>query len=417
MSGTQRLYRLVVHFAPGEDGRLVPLGPPLERARAMGEGLLYRQLAKLVHADPASVAQAATRYGPLGPTREVATLADERRFGWETAENIGFVVGEIDELHRWIAAGGGVSVAIPGRLSRTAHLLSAFAQMEPALVEPLLASAEIDRSFTTEERAHLGELLWSESLAAFARYDAMGAQILEASARGEEPVVVRLPPGLAPARLRLAARLLQSTFAVMGRDGGAGAVLEPGSLGRTATLLSSYRAAEGEPLQVLETVGAWHTAARELAAWTTAVRLLRASVHGRPVRAELHSALVEICTCAGVPFAGPAAPASSRTAEHAALRLRVASLLTFRLQQVGAWPLPEDQVLGAFGRALWSLWHPISEKQPPRRCQWRGGCTRWLPDGAHGNRRYCELHEKEAPAERARRSRRRKGDGADPTAE
>lgn len=417
MSGTDRLYRLVVHFAPGEDGRLIPLGPPLERVRAVGEGLLYRQLAKLVDADPTSLAQAASRYGPLGPTHEVATIADERRFGWEMAESLGFVVGEIDELLRWIAAGGGIAVAIPGRLSRTAHLLSAFAQMEPALVEPLLAAAEVDRSFTTAERAHLGELLWSESLSASARYDAMGAQILEDSARGEEPVYVRLPPGLAPERLRLAAKFLQSTFAAMGRDGGAGAVLEPGSLGRTATLLSSYRAAEGEPLQVLEMVEAWQIAARELAAWTSVVRLLRAAALGRSVTTQLQSALTNIGTGAVVSFADPAAFASLRAAENAALQGRAASLLTLRLQQVGAWPFPESEVVGAFGRALWSLWRPVNGKQPPRRCQWRGGCSRWLPDGAHGNRRYCELHEREAPAERARRSRRRMGDGADPALE
>ena len=108
-------------------------------------------------------------------------------------------------------------------------------------------------------------------------------------------------------------------------------------------------------------------------------------------------------------FADPGAaaqerPAARPTPDLHAQRGSAASLLALRLQQVEVWPRPDDYMVGTFGRALWSLWSPITGKRAPRRCQWRAGCTRLLPDGAHGNRRYCGEHRREVNRERAARN-------------
>jgi hypothetical protein len=421
MTGTQRMYRLVVTYEMGPGGTLLPTSPPIDRVHARGEGLLYRALAKLVSADATTIAAAASRHGPLGPTRETASLADQRRLAWAFGELIGFVVGELDELRRWIAAGGGIAVAIPGRLSRTAHLLIAFAGMDPPMMDRLnwaeesLANATGER-LSPDERSRLRPILWRETFAAMARYEQMAGEMAADLARGDEPVHVRVPVGMTADRLRMAATLVGSTFGGLGRDGGAGAVLEPGGLGRMATVLGQYPGVDDLPFTAPETVEAWYGAASELAAWTEAVRLLRARTAGRDGVGQLHAVLATLRGYAGVDGADRASPPSSRAADLSTLRSAAASILTLRLQQVDAWPLPEDEVVGAFARALWSLWGPITGTVPARRCRWRDGCSRWLPPGGHGNLQYCEAHRKQAPRDRARRNRTRRRGRAGATA-
>lgn len=419
MAATARLYRLVVPFGVGADGTLVPLAAPLRRVRAQGEGFLYQQLAHLVDADAATLAEAATRHGPLGPTSELGTVGDLRRQAWAMGELLGLVVAGIGELRPWIAAGSGVGAAIPGRLSLAAHFLIAFAGIDPAMMARFIwaeeqRTQETGERLSDEERLHFGTILWDQMLAAFADY-ARRVNAIEADmAQGDEPVRVRAPANVTADRLRLAARLMQSAFSGLGHEGGAAAVLEPASLASMGMLLGQYT---GDPARgVPDTAEAWHRAASELRVWKEGVRLLRALTAGRPVGGQLQMALAQLRWYAGVVGPGTAPPPSFYATDLATLRAAAGSLLSLRLRQVHAWPLPgEEEVVGAFARALWSLWHPITGGRPPQRCQWRDGCSRQLPDDAHGNRKYCREHQKQASRERAARSRLRTRHGADPS--
>jgi hypothetical protein len=88
-----------------------------------------------------------------------------------------------------------------------------------------------------EERNYYREILFGETLAAIAQYGRMANEIEGYLTRGEDPAHVRVPVGVTAERLRLAARLVQSTSGAIAQAGGAGAVIEPGSLGRLATVL------------------------------------------------------------------------------------------------------------------------------------------------------------------------------------
>ncbi len=421
MQPASRLYRLIVNYAVGADGELVPAAPPLDRARATGERLLYRQLARLAEADAATIAQATSRYGPLGPTSEQPALGDERRLAWRLNEMVGSVVPAIEELHRWIAAGGGIAVAIPGRLSWAARLLIAAATMDEKVMDRFSRANEafadgVDGRLSPEERSLYRKTFYGQVLAVLARYQATASEIEADTARGDELVHVRVPPGVTADRLRLAARLMASTFSPMAREGGIAATLEPGTLGRFDMLLGQYRNADGVPLGLSDTVEAWRRAAAELVVWEQAVRLLRAADTRRDVAAPLRAALAALRGFAGLGAEDAPIPSPHAT-DPVTLRNAAAALLTLRLQQVDAWPLPENEVVGAFGRSLWSLWPRVTSRQPARTCQWPG-CSRWLPTSAHGNSRYCqdrEEHKREAARQRAERNRRRRGEASGPS--
>jgi hypothetical protein len=404
MSGAGwRLYRLSVTYGVAEDGTLRAVGPPTGRVRATGEGLLYRGLATLADAGDVAIAAGATRLGPLGPLGEVAASFDAQRFGWVLGEAMTDLVDQVDEVRRSVARG------VQGRRSLAAHLLVAVAGIDPDLVTGLLAALDPNASLTSAERARLRDLLWREFLALLARYSAQGETIVDDLARGDEVVHVTIPPGVTAERLRLATAFLETTQRAMGRDGGAGAVFGPGSLGRFATLLSPYEDSHGSPIDVPETCTAWRSAGREMRVWRESVRLLRALAAGQDVAPGLEAVLGELRTYAAVDGLDQTGLPSVRVQSPDTLRGRTASLLTLRLQQVDAWPLPHDEVVGAFGRSLWSLWRPITDTSPPRECQWRDGCTRLLPADAHANLRYCREHQREAPRARAERNRGRRG--------
>ena len=401
-----RLYRLAVTYGVTEDGALRAVGPPTGRVRATGEGLLCRMLATLADADDVAIAAGATRLGPLGPLGEASF--DERRFGWALGEAMTDFMGQVDEVRRSVAR------VVPGRLSSAAHLLVAIAGIDPDLMTDLLAALDPYASLTSAERTRLRDLLWREFLALLARYSTQGETIADDLARGDETVHVTIPPGATAERLRLARVFLETTQAAMGRDGGAGAVFGPGSLGRFATLLSPYEGSHGSLIDVPETCAAWRSAGREMRVWRECVRLLRALAAGQEVASGLEAVLGELRTYAAIDGLDQAGLPPARVQSLDTLRGRAASLLTLRLQQVDAWPLPHDEVVGAFGRSLWSLWRPITERRPPRQCQWRDGCTRLLPADAHANLRYCREHQREARRARAERNRGRREPGSAP---
>jgi len=398
------VYRVVVNYRAAADGSLVPGAPPSGRERATSEGLLYRRLARLVDADAAAIAAVASRLGPLGPTGPVAGLADERTLLWQLSEEVEAFVSGLGELDAWIAARG--SVAIPGRLAVAANLIASMAQQDPELSSGLLSALDDNPSIGAEQRARLRGLLWPEGFGMLGRYDAVSPSMARQISQREAYVAV--PREITVERLRLAQELLTRTFAAMGRDGGMSAAIEPWSLGQFVTLTSQYRGARDSALSLPQTVGDWRRAAEELTHWKDAVRLLRRLAAGSEESAELELVLANLREFAGAERMVRLRQTTRGDAGIEALRGVAASLLTLRLQQIDAWPLPEDEIVGAFGRGLWSLWTAITGKHAPVRCAWRTGCQRLLPDRSHGNRRYCGEHKREADRERAARNRVRR---------
>jgi hypothetical protein len=151
--------------------------------------------------------------------------------------------------------------------------------------------------------------------------------------------------------------------------GGLADLIPPGTLGRLATELRPYLSEGDLPLYPAESVAEWRKACLELAGWVE----------------ELSR------------------PDATDPDRRSALR----ALLLYRLQTIDAWPYPREELLGTFPRALWSLWKPVTGQRPQRRCASQE-CTRLLPDDAHGNRRLCDEHRKEADRLRAARNRRRR---------
>jgi hypothetical protein len=323
---------------------------------------------------------------------------------WQLGEGMAAFVDGLGDLDAWIEVRG--SIAIPGRLTVAANLIASMAQQDPELSVGLLKALDDSASLETEERARLCELLWAEGLGMIGRYDSVRNSMARQIAQDEAYVAV--PREVTVEDLRIGRELLKRSFAAMGRDGGISAAIEPGSMGQFAMFTSQYRSAQDSALSLPQTVGDWKRAAEELAYWAEAVRLLRALAAGHDESDELEGVLGHLREFAGVGEAGQPRRTTLGADNINTLRGLAASLLTLRLQQVDAWPLPDDDIVGAFGRALWSLWNPITGKRAPMRCQWRAGCLRLLPEGAHGNRRYCSEHKHEVARERAAKNRSRR---------
>jgi hypothetical protein len=331
---------------------------------------------------------------------------------WQLGEGMAAFVGTLDELDPWIEAGG--SITIPGRLSVAANLVAAFAQVDPELIDGLLCALDPNASMATEERARLRDLLWGEGLGTLGRYDSVSKAMARQTAEGERQAFVAVPRAVGAERLGLAREALTRTFAAMGRDGGMAAAVEPGGIGQFVTLTSQYRSAQDSALSLPQAVDDWRRAAKELAGWAEAVRLLRRLGAGRDGADQLEAVLGQLREFADTGAAAQPRPAPWPAPNLDTQRGAAASLLALRLQQVDAWPRPDDDIVGTFGRALWSLWSPITGKRAPRRCQWRDGCLRLLPEGTHGNRRYCAEHKREVARERAARNRLRRAAAAVP---
>jgi hypothetical protein len=362
MADSTGLDRLELTYELAEDGRLVPRDLPARRVPARGEGALYRQIAALADAPDTAIAAAASRYGPLGPLG-LLPLTDPAAFIWAAGELLRQTVLDIDRLGPWIDARG--NTAVPARLARSAHILAALAETDSALAQRLV-------DLFTQGR--LSDLPDEEGQQLLQAYGVQHHVWLQAIARRAHLIVehlnmadahVRVIPKPGRGRyLALAARYLPLLVANAQELGPIAAIVPPDSLARVLTTLQPDFE---ENLVAPETVTGWRQAATELQGWATTIRAARS-----------------------------ASPAQISEA---------ADFLTLRLQQVYAWPYPSGQPLGAFGRALWTVWPRLLQQPPQRRCTWPDHCATLLPPRAHGNRHYCDAHRREAARTRSARRR------------
>ena len=398
------MLRLVVSYRAEADGSLIPNGPPTACVRARVGQVLHRQIARLVDADPEVIAAAASRLGPLGPTREIATLGDERTFVWQAGQGFGALIDSLDELNLWIASGG--SFGLPARLAPGASMLAAVAQIDQTLSAGLIDALGDYPSLPTGERARLRGLLMGEIVRLLARYDSTARTLASPIAAGDQFVRIAVPRGVGIDDLLRARELVRRTWAAMGRDGGATAAFEPGGMGGLVTLMDQYQSGQELALLTPQTVDDWHRAARELACWGETLRLLRGLAVGRDLADQLEGVLEQLEEFAGVGGPGQLRAAVTRTATSTpgGLPRRPCSPCGSSrwkpgpCQSVTSWKHSASPVvnLGPNHREARSEALPLAIRS-----------TRPLRDGAHGNTRYCDEHKRAAPRARAARNRPR----------
>jgi hypothetical protein len=172
---------------------------------------------------------------------------------------------------------------------------------------------------TELERATFGRRIDRLEHRMYAGISRRAARMNRDQARGESHVTVNVQPAARP-RLATAATHWRIVMDKASELGGLADLIPPGTLGRLATEFRPYLSEGDLPLYPAESVTEWRKACRELAEWVDEL--------ARP----------------------------DATDRRPGLR---ASLL-YRLQSIDAWPLPTDELLGTFPRALWSVWEPVT---------------------------------------------------------
>jgi hypothetical protein len=361
MGDSAGLYRLALTYELADDGRLVAQDQPAALVPAGREGALYRHIAALADAPDTAIAAAASRYGPLGPVRPLP-IPDRPLFLWSVDDRFRDYMRGIDQLHRWIATGG--MTPIPGHVAASAHIVAAMAETDPVLAQRLIDLFTQDRlrELPDEERERLAQAYGVQEQVFFHAMRRRQHLLSKDFEKGDANVRVIPKPGTRP-YLALAARYFQVLVAAVQELGTTTALIPPDSVGRVLTMLQPY---VEQNLVPAETATAWREAATELQDWANILRARRTAGRDRISQWK--------------------------------------ALLILRLQQVDAWPYPSGQQLGAFGRALWTVWTRLVQQPPQRCCTWPHCATR-LPPGAHGNRHYCDVHRREAPRLRSARGR------------
>jgi hypothetical protein len=364
MTGRTTLRRLALAYEALPGGALVRRGGPAEVVPAEREGSLFRRIAALSAAPDATIAEAASRYGPLGPLKQL-DLGDPAALGLGLAQLVRGYIGDIPSLGEWIATAGRARIA--GRLAPAAHMLCAAAETDTAVQQQLLDLLTADRPspLSAADGERLDRAMEAQQEAVFAALGAREPVIREQAKLGDALVAVEPAPGTGR-HLRLAARLLSATTAKADELDVSWALVQPDEIGRLATALQPYL--EETPLPP-EHADLWRQAGADMAFWSRLVN-------------------------------------GSRGASAADLA-QARELLTTRLRQVGAWPYPAGEQLGTFGRALWSVWPRLVRERPPRACN-EPGCAALLPAEASGNRSLCDEHQRDHARQRAARNRARR---------
>jgi hypothetical protein len=355
--------RMDVTYRVGDQGRLIAADLPARRVPVRNEGALYRRVAALATAPDAVIADAATRYGPLGPVGPLA-VPDRPGFVLAASRQMRTILDRIPHLRKWIATGG--EAAVKGRDALTAHVVAVYAEADAEESQRLIAwlTGELP-DLTPGDRARLlgaCDLLEEACLTALANRI---NELLDDLAHPDRVTRVR-PAHAARVRLHVGARLFQLLTAKVDEMGPASAFLSPQRLGGLATEFAPYLP-DGNVIPA-DSVDGWRAAATLLARWQHLVTL--------------------------------------RQYLTLSQRRQARDGLAAQLQQIDAWPLPTNEILGTYARALWSLWPVFAESAPLRACAW-GGCSSTLPQDAHGNRRLCAEHIREADRLRAARNRAR----------
>jgi hypothetical protein len=398
------LHRRSVRYRLDAAGELASVTPHTSDQPATGEGALHATIARLVRATDQEIVDAATRHGPLGPLRAVRPR-DAARYVYLLNRAMLNERTHLDELHHWIASWS--TIRIPARLAPIARLIVAFAEADPELSVFLAAVlSDPDPEFGRSDPATTWRRLMDEHFRVIARVDFPRRVARRWIARPDALVFARVRLG-SGGRITPAARLVRTLIDALECDGGLSATIEPAALGRFAAEVAPYRVAPFFGLAEPETLAQWRRAAAELALWGRALRDLRA-LRSAEVRREVTPPLAELQAFADL---GTDPPHAATFDEPARLAGELTSLLALRLQQIGAWPYPAGEVLGTFGRTLWSLWRPITDARPPRRCAWSEGCSTILPPKAHGNKVYCHAHLDELARLRSARTRQRERAG------
>jgi hypothetical protein len=358
-----KLYRLALTYRIETGGLLAAETLPAERVPAIREGALFRRLARLADADDAALVTAASRYGPLGPTGPIR-VPDQAAYLWAADTAVRGNVRNLGLLRKWLAHGG--TTPIPGRVAPVAHAVAIIAEADTDWTLGRLAQFITGADTPTElERATFAGRIDRLEQKFYAGLSRRAALITRDHARGDSAVTVHVQPA-ARARLATAAAHWRTVLDKAAEFGGISELVPPGTLGRLATEFRPYLGEGDLPLYPAESVADWRKACRELAGWT----------------GEL---------------ARPTAPTKEG-------RATLRALLVLRLRAVDAWPFPTDELLGTFGRALWSLWEPVTGERPPRPCS-EVGCANLLPAGARSDRHLCDEHRREHDRERAARNR------------
>ena len=366
-SANGRLYRLALTYRATEDGLLVADQLPAARVLVRGEGALHLLLAALAEADDAAIVDAASRYGPLGPTKRLA-IDDQPTYLWALDGTVRSNVRNLGLLRAWIAHGG--TTPVPGRVAPIAHVLAVIAEADDDWTIARLAEllSEASSPLTEADRATLGRRVDRIEHRIYAGIGRRAARINADHARGDSHVTVHVQPG-ARRRLRGSARNWRFIMERAAADGALSDVVPPGSLGRLATELRPYLSEGDLPLYPAESIAEWRRACRELAGWVAELASQRDDLQRR--------------------------------------RPSLRATLLYRLQTIDAWPFPTDELLGTFPRALWSLWQPVTGERPQRRCSWPD-CMQLLQPDAYASRRHCDHHRREGDRLGAARNRERR---------
>ena len=365
-AGNRGLYRLALTYRLEAGGLLVADQLTAEKVPARGEGALYRRLAALADAGDDALVAAASRYGPLGPTGPIR-VQDRPAYLWAADRSLRTSVRNVRLLRAWLAHGG--TTPLPGRIAPVAHALAAIAEADTDGTFARLAELIAEGDAPTQlERSTFDRKVDRLEHRLYAGIGRRAAAMNRDTAHGEDTVMVHVQPTARP-RLASGARHWLALMGKASEFGGLAELIPPGTLGRVATEVRPYLSEGDLPLYPVERLTEWRKACRELVGWAD----------------EL----------AGLASAGP----NGREALRATL--------VYRLQSVDAWPYPTDAILGTFPRALWSVWQPLTGARPRRACAWPD-CTALLPEDAHGSRRLCDDHRREADRIRAARNRQRR---------
>ena len=402
--------RLVTEYEATQDGELRAVAGAAWRLEpARGERDLHRRLARLVEANPAAIARAASQYGPLRLGAELARRAPDG--AWD---EMGAVLGQValpgwSDAVEWLDRG--CRGPMPAEAAKALPILRALAAT-PAPVRRYIDLLFHDAD-PAARHALANEIEAQGAFDAAALQSALADAIMQMALSGDsDPTEAPSPcadEALAWAIRRFAG--IQSMLA--GQETPPAGIDTHGAVFTAVTTMSDALApleqVEGATPEVIrlvralrsETLDGWRLAAAELAAWVEAIELRKRADLGALTSADpatlrrLQAALLDNVQ-AGTE--GASTPGELEALLRPRLRLR----LERKLQQGGAWPYPADRPAGTYWRALWAAWEEFTDERPPQRCQ-EAGCTATFP--AHGNRRYCDRHQNQRDLERKRRGR------------